>query len=245
MKRSIIFLALSLEVLFTLGIFSVKGDEPKPPSMEEQKKEYSERWRVGLLMEQKIHPIWYTPDGKEIKRRDVHFQRPAGVDDDGWNYAQMTFGLVLQENQPIEFYAHVIDQDEKPVEGAQMEFHMSGFDTKKLLEKFPYIDPGDAQTDLTNILTFDAKGWIQLKGVAGHYLTIYKLSKDGYSSQNNLGVIEYTTRIECATQSEFVAQYAQMTNGTPQSTHTYIISGSVDTNAINPNKGFTFILKKT
>ena len=195
-------------------------------------------------MEQKTHPIWYTPDGKEIKRRDVHFQRPYGVDDDGWNYVQIMLGLVLQENQPIEFYARVVDQNEKPVEGAQMEFHISGFNTQQLLEKFPHISPENAQTNWTKIIASDAKGWVQLKGVAGHYLTIYKLSKDGFSSQNNLGEIEYTTRIECATQSELADKYKQMTNGVPQ-WHIGIISGSIDTNAINPNKGFTFILKKT
>lgn len=243
MKRGI-FLILSLGGWFILGIASAQDDAPKPPSLEQEKREYTERLRSNLLMEQKAHPIWYTPEGKAIIRRDVQFQRPAGVDEDGWNDVQIMFGLVLEENQPIEFYAHIVDENEKPVEGAQMEFAMSGFNTQQLLEKFPHISPEDAQTNWTKIITSDAKGWIQLKGVAGHYLTIHKLSKDGYSSLNNLGVIEYTTRIESATQSEFEAQYKQMTNGVPQSPHARIISGSVDTNVINPNKGFTFILKK-
>jgi hypothetical protein len=153
-------------------------------------------------------------------------------------------GLVLQENQPIEFYAHIIDQNEKPVEGAQMEFQISGFNTQQLLEKFPHISPEEAQTNWTKNLTSDAKGWVRLKGIAGHYLTISKLSKEGYSLQNNMGVIEYTTRIEVATQAELAVQIKQMTNGVPPSRHIKIISGIVDTNVINPNKGFTFILKK-
>ena len=106
------------------------------------------------------------------------------------------------------------------------------------------IDPGTAQTNWITTLTSDEKGWFQLDQAACRYLRVSKLSRNGYIPQEDLGEIEYTTRIECATQSELAAQYKKMTNGGPLSCHLKIISENIDTNLADPDKGITFVLKK-
>jgi hypothetical protein len=243
MKRRIKFLAIGLGTLSTLWIFSAKGDdEPKPPSLEEQKKEYAERIHSSLLMERKLLPNWYSTTGKIIPKRE--FKRPAGTDEVGWDYALLMLELAIHENQPVKFSGRIVDENAKAVGGAKIELKLSGFNTEQLLDKFPYIDPGETHTNWTITLTSDQKGWIEFEQAACRYLSVCKVSKTGFTAQENLGEIEYTTRIECATQSELAGQYKKMTNGGPLSCHIKIISGNIDTNAANPNKGFTLVLKK-
>jgi hypothetical protein len=227
MNRSIAFLALGFGTLFTLWIFSAKADEQKPPSPEQQQKERVERFHAGLLQQQKFSPNWYSPEGKILdKTTRTGFKRPIGIDDESWELLQLMRELIFQANQPIKFYAQVVDQNGIPIAQAKLELQLTGTDTKKVLEKYPHMNQGEEQITWTNILYSNAKGWIQLQEAAGHYLRICKLSKDGYSPRIDLGEIEYATN--CVTQLQ----------------HTRIISEPIDTNALNPNKGFTFVLKK-
>ena len=87
--------------------------------------------------------------------------------------------MVLQENQPIAFYARTIDQNDNPVSGVRLELGWARLNTGKALAKFPKIDMGE-QEFKTNVVFSDTNGWIRLKGISGKYLNIGNLGKEGY-----------------------------------------------------------------
>ena len=160
------------------------------------RKEHVKRVHDMVVLQQKLSPIWYATNGKVVPRKVAEklFIRPPGLEDDeGWEDLQLMLELVLQGNQPIEFYARVVDQDEKPVGGASLELRLSGVDTDKVLAKFPHMEMGEEQINWTNFVNSDDNGWVRLKGIAGHYLEVWNVSKEGYLSHyvngNNGGVI--------------------------------------------------------
>jgi hypothetical protein len=153
--------------------------------------------------------------------------RPPGVDDAGWKYLSMVRELMLQENQPVEFYARVVDQNQEPVVGARLELRLSRVDVEKVLAKFPHMKMGEEQVNETNILYSDTRGWIQLKGISGHFLNVWGLSREGYTSRYlpGFGGIQYktTTAVEIG--------------------HTRALGG-LTMDAVDSNRGYTFRLWK-
>ena len=169
--------------------------------------------------------------------------RPAGIDDEGWELEQLYLELILQENQPIEFYARVLDQNGEPVVGARLELHLSGVDTDKVLAKFPHMNMGEEQIHWTNMMYSDLDGRIRLKGVAGHYLNIWSISKDGYLClwqypEGNNGGVSYETTIISVTNgvSGSVNYESRLERNTTQDI--------LMTNSWNPQKGYILYLQK-
>ena len=56
--------------------------------------------------------------------------RPDSIDEDRWNRLMQIRQLALEQNQPVEFYARVLDQNEKPVEGAKLAVLLGRTDEK-------------------------------------------------------------------------------------------------------------------
>ena len=114
--------------------------------------------------------------------------RPSGVDDAGWAYMLHIRELLMQENQPVEFYARVLDQNDKPVESARLELHLDRIDEDKVAsQEFLHMNMGAEQMSLTNIIYSDANGRMQLRGITGTDLTVWSLSKEGYTSTYETG----------------------------------------------------------
>jgi len=110
------------------------------------------------------------------------FVRPDNIDEDHWNQLMLVRQLALAENQPIEFYARTLDQNEQPVEGATLCITLSRID-EKMFETTNFFSKkmGDEIVHLPVKLVSDTNGWIKLTGVTGDSLWIESLSKDGYS----------------------------------------------------------------
>jgi len=89
-------------------------------------------------------------------------------------------GINFSRKSANEFYARVMDQNGEPVVGARLELRLSGVDTDKVLAKFPHMNMGEEQKHWTNMVYSDADGWVRLKGIAGHYLDVWSISKEGY-----------------------------------------------------------------
>ena len=90
--------------------------------------------------------------------------------------------LVLSANQPIEFYASILDQDNKPVEGAKLKLKLSYTDEEMFRgTNFLHKKMGDEILSKPLEITSDSNGWIKLSGLKGQILRVESLNKDGYS----------------------------------------------------------------
>lgn len=124
-----------------------------------------------------------TSNGIAVKKPEAKpWVRPPGVDEAGWKYLSTIRDKILTQNQPIEFYARVVDQDGNPVIGARLELKLTRVDAEKVLVQFPHMKMGEEQTTQTNFVYSDDGGYIRFVGATGHYLDIWDLSKEGYSS---------------------------------------------------------------
>jgi hypothetical protein len=56
------------------------------------------------------------------------FVRPDSIDEDHWNQLMLVRERALLQNQPIEFYARVLDQNNQPVEGAKLTLKLTRTD---------------------------------------------------------------------------------------------------------------------
>ena len=184
----------------------------------------------AVLAQEKMSPVWYSTAGEILTRQAASklMMRPPGIDDEGWERYQLMLELIFQGNQPIEFYVRVVDQNGEPVVGARLELRLSGVDTDKVLAKFPHMNMGEEQTNWTNMVYSDADGWVRLKGIAGNYLRVWSISKEGYLSkyQDNIaGTVIYETN--CVVQTGRVKT-----------------AGELTMDVLNPKKGYTFHLSK-
>jgi len=151
------------------------------------------------------------------------FLRPPGLDNAGWKYLSTVREMMLVENQPVEFYARVVDQDGNSVSGARLELKLTRVDVEKVLIKFPHMNMGEEQTTQTNLVYSDSNGWIKFVGATGHYLYIWDLSAEGYASDiaHNLDTLIYEPGGKRSV-NRLVEMY----------------------NAFDPKKGYTFHLWK-
>jgi hypothetical protein len=114
--------------------------------------------------------------------------RPSGIDDIGWARLLDLRNVLLRENQPIEFYARVIDQNGEPVVGARMELHFVGVNEDRVASPaILHMKMGDEQDFLTNTIYSDANGRLKFDGIRSKDLTVWLLSKDGYVSPYETG----------------------------------------------------------
>jgi hypothetical protein len=114
--------------------------------------------------------------------------RPSGIDDIGWARLLDLRNVLLRENQPIEFYARVIDQNGEPVVGARMELHFVGVNEDRVASPaILHMKMGDEQEFLTNSIYSDANGLLKFDGIRSKDLTVWLLSKEGYVSPYEIG----------------------------------------------------------
>jgi hypothetical protein len=151
--------------------------------------------------------------------------RPDSVDAPTWNKWMAYRQVVLEQNQPVEFYARVLDQNEQPVEGARLKLKLTRWDENEFsMSNFPHWDPAKAVQEIDFFLLSDSNGWIHLTGTNGSSLAVWGLVKDGYISSypdGNFGGVSYEP------------------NGRRNP------SGDIQmTNSWNPQKGYIFHLQK-
>ncbi len=151
------------------------------------------------------------------------FVRPDYIDEDHWNQLMLVRQLALGQNQPIDFYARTLDQNEQPVEGATLCITLSSID-EKIFETTNFFSKkmGDEVVHLPMKLVSDTNGWIRLRGVTGDSLWVESLSKEGYSwTMPQIGSFLYD----------------------PNGEHRVGNAGMED--AFNPDKGYVFHMQKT
>lgn len=151
--------------------------------------------------------------------------RPASVDEPTWRRWLNYRGVVLSENQPVEFYARVIDQDGNPVGDAKLKLRLSRMNENEFsMANFPNWNPAKGVENKDLEVFSDSNGWIQITRTNGSHLAVWGLTKDGYLSSypdGNFGGVSYEP------------------NGRRNP------SGDIQmTNAWNPQKGYIFHLQK-
>jgi hypothetical protein len=153
------------------------------------------------------------------------FIRPDSIDEATWNRLMLVRQLALEQNQPIEFYARVVDQNGQPIEGARFALLLGRTDEKMFeTTNFFHHQMGDEVLNIRFELVSDANGWIQITGTNGSFLEVWGLAKDGYLSSypdGNFGGVHYEPRGA----------------RTP-------MGDTLMTNAWNPQKGYIFHLQK-
>ncbi len=153
------------------------------------------------------------------------FIRPNSIDEDHWNRLMLIRQLALSQNQPIEFYARVLDQDGKPIAGAKVFLKLTRTD-ERMFETTNYFSRkmGDEVLIIPVELMADSNGWLELTKTNGYFLNIWGVKKEGYTSSypdgNFAGVHFEPGGVRTPTQD------IQMTN------------------AWNPKKGYILYLQK-
>jgi hypothetical protein len=149
--------------------------------------------------------------------------RPNTMDEETWNKWLAYREVVLSENQPVEFYARVVDQNNQPVEGAKLTLVLSRMDENVFsMTNFPNWKPENAQQENLIDMFSDSAGWIKLSGITGHILRVESLSKQEHSwTRPPLDSFAYEPN------GEKTVGYADMRN------------------AFDPTKGYIFHLQKT
>jgi hypothetical protein len=118
--------------------------------------------------------------------KPVPLTRPGGIDNVGWARLLDVRNVLLRENQPMEFYARVLDQSGLPVSGARMELHLTRINEGRVSSpSFLHMKMGDEQEFLTNTLYSDENGRVALNSIRGKDLTVWSVGKDGYVSDYN------------------------------------------------------------
>lgn len=110
------------------------------------------------------------------------FVRPEYIEEDHWNQLMLVRKMALLQNQPIEFYARVLDQNDQPVDGAMLLLKLTRTN-EKLFETTNFFSRqmGDEVLIIPFELFSDSNGWIRLT-TNGYFLNLWGLSKEGYSS---------------------------------------------------------------
>lgn len=111
------------------------------------------------------------------------FVRPNYIDEDQWNRLMLVRQLALEQNQPVEFYAQILDQNNQPVEGAKLTLKLTRTD-ERMFETTNFFSRqmGDEVLIIPFELFSDSNGWVSLTGTNGYFLNLWGLAKDGYSS---------------------------------------------------------------
>jgi hypothetical protein len=150
------------------------------------------------------------------------FIRPSSIDEETWNKILQNRQIILSQNQPIEFYVRIVDQDQQPVEGAKLTISLERLDeTMFSLTNYLHWDPAAAYQKKFLDLYSDANGWIQLAGVTGEALRVETLMKEGYS---------------------WAMPQTDSFTYEPEGQHRVGYAGMED--AFNPDKGYVFHLTK-
>jgi hypothetical protein len=165
---------------------------------------------------------YIVPNNSVVAIITNSFVRPDSIDEDHWSRLMALREMLLAENQPVEFYARVVDQDSVPVAGATLNLTLSRVDeTLFTTTNFFHLNMGDEILHKSISLVSDIGGWFKLKNVTGKALWIESLNKDGYVTGNYSGGVAYE----------------------PQGVRTPI-SDALMTNSWNPQTGYVLRLQK-
>lgn len=214
MKKSLIYLSLILALAFCLWL-ALRRTAPilkqeAPPQ------------QVQPSTPPKIEPPPIT-NAPQVTAQEADFPRPRGIDDDGWKWFLAIRKVALEANQPVEFYARILDQKEHPVEGATLKLMLTYLneDMFRTTNVF-HMKMGDEVVNKPLEFVSDADGWIRLDGVKGYIVDIRGLSKEGYLMRDYYGSVRYE----------------------PHGVRNTSGGDILLTNALNPNVGYTFHLEK-
>jgi hypothetical protein len=109
--------------------------------------------------------------------------RPIDIDENHWNQLMLVRQLALSQNQPVEFYARVLDQNDQPVEGAKLSLKLTRTDEKMFATtNFFSRQMGDEVLIIPFELFSDSNGWIRFTGTNGYFLNLWGLTREGYLS---------------------------------------------------------------
>jgi hypothetical protein len=121
--------------------------------------------------------------------------RPKTIDEDHWNQLMLARQLALAQNQPVEFYARIFDQNNQPLEGAKLTMKLTRTD-EKMFETTNFFarQMGDEVSISFFQLFSDSNGFVSFTGTNGYFLDMTGLSKEGYLSSypnGNFGGVHY------------------------------------------------------
>ena len=146
----------------------------------------------------------------------------ASGNEDIWNNYRR---LILEANQPVEFYARVLDQHRQPVVGAKLTLKLGRVDEKMFVNtNYLEWDAGRAVQNIFFALYSDSTGWFQISETNGSLISVWGLTKEGYLSSypdGNFGGVSYEPGGRRNPSGDILM-----------------------TNAWNPNVGYTFHLEK-
>ena len=147
------------------------------------------------------------------------FVRPEYIDKEQWDQLMLMRQFALGKNQPIEFYARVVDQNEMPVEGATLRVTLSRIDENIFATtNFFSWNSDEIVKDEHFDLLSDTDGWIKLSGkMTGESVRIENLSKNDYKwTMPKIGSFSYEP------ENKHRVGYAEMENAF-DSTKGYIL----------------------
>ena len=147
------------------------------------------------------------------------FVRPEYIDKEQWDQLMLMRQFALGKNQPIEFYARVVDQNEMPVEGATLRVKLSRIDENIFATtNFFSWNSDEIVKDEHFDLLSDTDGWIKLSGkMTGESVRIENLSKNDYKwTMPKIGSFSYEP------ENKHRVGYAEMENAF-DSTKGYIL----------------------
>jgi hypothetical protein len=118
-----------------------------------------------------------------VTQTDV-FSRPPGFDEGKWIRAMTMRQRILERNQPVAFYARVVDQNGNPVEGAKVTLKLLRVNEEVFATtNFFHMQMGDEMTNTVLELVSNAQGLFQLVGVTGFSLDVLRVEKESYISK--------------------------------------------------------------
>ena len=126
------------------------------------------------------------------------FIRPDSMNEETWKGFMQYRRIVLEANQPVEFYARVLDQNEHPIAGAKLAVKLARTDESMFANTNYYQwDAGRALQNNYFDLFSDVNGWIQITETNGSFLDMVSLTKEGYLSgypTGGFGGVHYEPR---------------------------------------------------
>jgi hypothetical protein len=123
-----------------------------------------------------------VPTNQAIAFNTNVFVRPDYIDEEHWNRLMALRQTFLSENQPVEFYTRILDQNGTPIEGATLTIKLTRVDeTLFATTNFFHLNMGDELKDVSLELISDANGWISLTNKTGNSVRVESLIKKGYS----------------------------------------------------------------
>jgi hypothetical protein len=171
MKKNIVFILIAITLVFCLWLV-LHQSKPAPQKVEPPPSP------TQTTNVQALPQVPTTPTN-----RSNTLVRPASVDEETWNKWINYRQIVLDQNQPVEFYARVLDQNERPISGAKLKLKLTRWDENEFsMTNFPNWNPEKAVQENDFYLFSDANGWIQVAGTNGSFLNIWGLTKEGYLS---------------------------------------------------------------